>query len=314
MPPVALGIDVGGTKILGALVDDRGTVLQQRVVPTPKEDEPLLQAIVEVASGLLDGAAADLPVGLGFPGLITRDGVARYGPNISLREFPLRARLEDELGRPVLVDNDATAATWAEFVIGAGREARADMLMFTLGTGVGGGLVIGGRIVRGSQGFAGELGHLIIDVDGASGPSGIPGELEAYSAGNAIGRMANHAFLQGHFIGTLLEGAVAPTGEQVTRGALQGVEPAIEILARAGRYLGIAAAGLVNCLDPELIVVGGGAGAAGDLVLEPARAALADHVLGPTHRDPVPVVAAGLGPEAGAIGAAFLAVEEAAGR
>ena len=124
---------------------------------------------------------------------------------------------------------------------------------------------------------------------------------------------APHAFLQGHFIGTLLEGPVAPTGEQVTWGALQGVEPAIEILARAGRYLGIAAAGLVNCLDPELIVVGGGAGAAGDLVLEPARASLADHVLGPTHRDPVPVVAAGLGPEAGAIGAAFLAAEEGRG-
>lgn len=311
-PPVAVGVDVGGTKVLAALVADDGAVLARRIEPTPGEDDALLDTIVALVQELREDAD-DLPIGVGFPALVTRDGVARYGPNISTVEYPLRARLEAALNATVTVDNDATAATWAEFLIGAGKDAAADMLMFTLGTGVGGGVVIGGRIVRGSQGFAGELGHLIIDADGASGPSGIPGELEAYSAGNAIGRMGNHAFLQGHFVGTVLEGDEPPNGERVTWAALQGVKPAIEILARAGRYLGIAAAGLVNCLDPELIVVGGGAGAAGDLVLGPARASLADHVLGPTHRAPVPIVSAGLGPEAGVIGAALLAAEAATG-
>lgn len=309
--PVAVGVDVGGTKILAGLVDADGRIGLTHRRETPVEGDPLVAAIVEAVAAL---AHPGLPVGCGFPALVTADGVTRYGPNIPLREYPLRDALAERLRTTAVVENDASAAAWAEFAVGAGRSVATTMLMYTLGTGVGGGIIIDGRLHRGAHGFAGELGHTVLQVDGQPGPSGVDGELEAYSSGTAVSRMGRQAHAAGRFAGTILDGPLPPTGEVITAAARQGVGPAVEILATAGRYLGIAAAGLVNALDPELIVVGGGAGAAGELVLAPARAALATHLLGPAHRPEVPIVPAALGPEAGLVGAALLALEAAGGR
>jgi glucokinase len=312
--PAAVGVDVGGTKILAGLVTADGAVLRAERRRTPADGDALVAEVVAAVEALRDGAGADLPVGCGYPGLVTREGLARYGPNVGMAEYPLGDALRERLRTDrVVVDNDANAAAWGEFRVGAGQAVRDTMVLYTLGTGVGGGLVVGGRLHRGAHGFAGELGHVVLRVGGAPGPSGIDGTLEAYSSGTAIGRTAAERHARGDFDGTPLEGPEPPDGAAVTAAAEAGVAAAVEVLADAGRHLGIAAAGLVNVLDPELVVVGGGAGAAGELVLGPARAALAAHVLGPGHRPAVPVVPAALGERAGLVGAALLALAAGTG-
>ena len=262
---LAVGVDVGGTKILSGLIDDAGVVHDVDRRPTPDSGDAIVAAIVEAVTDLCeDGDCSRLPVGCGYPGLVTHDGVARYGPNIELKEYALREHLVEQLGgEQVVVTNDARAATWGEFRIGAGRDVAETMVMITLGTGIGGGLIIGGRLHLGTNGFAGEVGHMVIEVGGEPGKSGVDGEIEAYASGSAMARMAATAHADGVFVGSSLDGPYAPSGEAVTEAALAGVEPAIAILAEAGRYLGISAAALVNVLDPELIVVGGGAAGAG---------------------------------------------------
>lgn len=307
---VAVGVDVGGTKILAGLVDDQGTVLRTDRRATPADGDKLVAAIVDAVTTLCaEGDCSAIPIGCGFPGLVTKNGVAEYGPNIALRQYPLRDQLVQRLNNPrVIIDNDANAATWAEFVAGAGRVVTDTMVLFTLGTGVGGGLIIDGSLHRGAHGFAGELGHIVLQVGGAPGPSGVDGELEAYSSGSAMDRMAQEAHAAGLFAGTILEGPDAPDGELVTTAARQGEQAAVEILTTMGTYLGVGAAVFVNALDPELIVVGGGVAAAGELLLAPARKALGTHVLGPGFRPEVPMVVAELGSDAGMVGAGLLAL------
>lgn len=312
--PLAVGIDVGGTKILGGLVDADGRILHTTRRPTPPEGDALVAEIVAAVTAMTADVEGRLPVGCGFPALVTRHGVTRYGPNISLREYPLRDALVSALGTPdVVIENDASAATWAEFTVGAGRGVHHTMAMFTLGTGVGGGLIVAGQLHRGAHGFAGELGHITLVVDGQPGSSGVDGELEAYASGTAVERLGREAHAAGDLRGTVLEGADPPTGEAITEAARDGVPVAVAILRVVGRYLGIGAAAIVNALDPELVVVGGGAGAAGELVLGPARTAMRAHLMGPDHRPEVPMVSAQLGPDAGMVGAALLALEAAGG-
>lgn len=312
--PLAVGVDVGGTKILSGLVDADGHILRTSRRPTPRSAEDLVSAIVAAIGDVTGEGDGPLPLGCGFPGLVTRHGIARYGPNISLREFGLRDALITQLGSAdVVVENDANAAAWAEFAVGAGRAVHDTMAMFTLGTGVGGGLVIGGRLHRGANGFGGELGHIVLEVDGEPSASGIHGVLEAYASGTAVERMATQAQAEGRLVGTPLDGPTSPIGQAVTDAARDGVPVAVEILATVGRYLGLGAAAIVNALDPELVVVGGGAGAAGELVLGPARTALRAHLMGAEHRPEVPLVSALLGPEAGLVGVALLALEAAGG-
>lgn len=312
---MAVGVDVGGTKILSGLVGGDGVVHAIDRRDTPADGRELVDTIMRAVEALCDGGdCASTPVGCGFPALVTRAGVTRYGPNIGLTEFPLREQLMTRLGSPhVAVDNDASAATWAEFKVGAGRDVRDTMALFTLGTGVGGGLIIAGQLHRGANGFAGELGHMVLQAGGQAGPSGVDGELEAYSSGTAMERMASQARADGRFVGTVLDGDTTPTGEEVTKAAMNGVQPAVDILATMGRYLGIGCAVVVNAVDPELIVIGGGAAAAGDLILQPAREALGQHILGRRYRPEVPIIAAQLGNQAGMVGAALLALERREG-
>jgi glucokinase len=309
----AVGLDIGGTKLAGGLVAADGTVLHRHRLATPATDtEQVLETITEMVS-TLQSVAGDrtLPVGIGAAGIIGLDGTVRYAPNIAWVDYPLRELLEKRVGGPVLVDNDANVAAWGEYSCGAGRAARSSMAMLTVGTGVGGGLVDRGALVRGASGFGAELGHLIVIEGGPPCPCGNRGCLEAVASGNAIGRAATEALAAGAVpTDSSLHGLETITGKTVTAAAQAGDTCAIELVAGVGFWLGVGIASVVNALDPEMVVIGGGGMNAGELLLGPARVAAQERILGggPAGRDMPPVVAATLGDDAGVVGAALLAL------
>jgi glucokinase len=308
----AIGLDVGGTKTAAARVAPDGSILARAVLPTPADDmAATLRTILEAARAVLSPDVRS--VGIAAAGLVEwPTGVLRFAPNLAWRDAPLVEHLRDALELPVLADNDNTAAAWGEFRFGAGRDYR-HMVLVGVGTGIGGGIVADGALFRGAHGFAAEIGHIIVEPDGPLCGCGNRGCWEQMAAGRAIDRMGREE-ARGH------EGSVlrrlaggdpdAVTGGLVTEAAREGDEAARRILAEAGRRLGEGIAGLVNVLDPQVVVVGGGAIVAGDLLLEPARAAFIGSVEGPEYRPRVPLIAAELGNDAGAVGAAALALEE----
>lgn len=302
---VAIGIDVGGTKLLALAVAEDGSVVgrERRTSPTGDPDA-LVDAVTELARGLGGG----VPVGAGVAGIVDRDGVVRYGPNIEIDNLPLQESLTDRLGVPVTVANDATVALYGELQAGAARGAR-DVVMVTLGTGVGGAVVVEGRLVDGATGMAGELGHVIVRDGGRECPCGNQGCLEAYASGSAIGLVAQER-LDGTDEPSELRNSDVVDGKAVTLAALDGDELALGVLREAGYWLGVGLTGIVNILDPELIVVGGGAATTASPILLPeAFEVMSRRILGAEHR-PVPeLVQASLGDNAGAVGAALLARE-----
>jgi glucokinase len=311
--PRAIGIDVGGTKIAGVRVTAGGTVEARATAPTPAEDQE--RTFAEIARLARELSTPEVrALGVGAAGLVTwPEGVIRFAPNNAWRDFPLRERLQAAVGLPCVVDNDAAVAALAEHRFGAGRGA-ADMLLVTVGTGIGGGIVAGGRPFRGAHGFAAEIGHVIVEPGGPRCGCGNLGCWEQVASGTAIERAGRRAVAErpGSALARLAGGDPGRVdGALVTRAAREGDEAAVGILAEVGRRLGEGIAGLVNILDPELVVVGGGAVEAGDLLLEPARRAFAAAVEAREHRPEVPIVPARLGPEAGAVGAAALALDEA---
>lgn len=287
-----LGLDLGGTKLLAGVVDDDGTVLRwerRRIAGLALGD--LIEVVAEVVEGLAD----DLPVGVGVPALMDlRTGIAVRCVHLPLDGVAVGAVLADRLDRAVVVDNDATCAVLAEWTLGAAR-GRSHVALLTLGTGIGGGLVLDGRIYRGAVGAAAELGHVPVDLDGPPCFGGCPshGCLEALCSGSALARDA--AALWGRPV----------TGEEVTALARAGDAEAMVLMQTLGDRLGAGLAGIAMSLNPEVIVLGGGVMAAGPLVLEPARAELRRRALAPARE--VPVVAAQLGEQAGMVGAALLA-------
>jgi glucokinase len=308
--PVAIGIDVGGTKLVAATVTADGTVLDRQRRETPARDGELLQRTLARCVVELGGGEGRLPVGVGIAGLVTPSGEVRYGPNIGVRDLPLASRLAETAGCEVSVVNDATAATFGEQRIGAGR-GRDDLLMFTLGTGVGGGVVVGGEVLIGHAGFAGELGHVIVDEGGRACPCGNRGCIEAYASGTSMGLIARERLVD-LSVDTTLRDEAELTGRTVTRAALAGDTFATSILAEAGWWLGVAAASLVNVLDPELILIGGGAALqTSRWVLPAAETALAEHLIGSPWRVAPAFELAALGDDAGMVGAALLAAKRA---
>ena len=309
---VAVGIDVGGTKLAAGLVAADGSVLDRARTDTPDTAEAIVERIVEaVAQFCRRHHLTDPPVGVGAAGLIDRGGTVRFAPNLPWRDYPLSDALRDHLSGPLTVDNDANVAAWGEYRCGAGREAHQSLVMLTIGTGVGGGLVLEDRLVRGAGGMAGELGHIAVLEGGPPCPCGATGCLEAMSSGTAIAQMARDAQAAGRLRpGSALTGIATEelTGKAVTVAAHAGDQDAIEILATAGRWLGVGIASLVAAFDPEMVVVGGGAMQAGHLLLEPAVASAQARVVGKGYRDLPPVVPASLGDEAGIVGAALLAL------
>jgi glucokinase len=306
--PVAIGVDVGGTKLVAATVTRDGRVLERRRKRTPAGRADLL---VDTVDRLVADLGGTLPVGVGIAGLVDAGGVVRYGPNIGVRDLPLADELSQRLGREVTVGNDATTAAWGEYLVGAATAAR-DAVMLTLGTGVGGGVIVGGRLLEGAHGFGGELGHVIVQEAGRPCPCGNLGCLEAYASGTAIGLTARERLVNRDITSSLRD-VDELDGKAVTSAALAGDDFAAEVLRDAGTWLGVGLASLVNVLDPELIVVGGGAAIqAGPFVIPAAVAAMRERVLGHDVRGLPDVVPATLSDDAGMIGAALRAVEAAA--
>lgn len=303
--PVCVGIDVGGTKfVAGALAAD-GTVLERRRVATPRRDaDALLDQLVDLASDLGPG----LPVGVGIAGIVDRTGTIRYGPNLGVTDLPLAALLGERLGVRVAVRNDASVALLGEQRAGAGAGVD-DVVMLTLGTGVGGGVMLGGRLVEGAHGLGGELGHVIVHDGGRLCPCGNAGCLEAYASGTAIAARAHDRLATGAVASVLLDGELDELdGKRVTAAALGGDAFAREVLEEVGHWLGVGIASLVNAFDPELVIVGGGAGThAADLVLPTARRVAAERTMGAAHRPPARIELAALGDDAGMVGAGLLA-------
>lgn len=307
---IAVGVDVGGTKLAAGVVRADGAVLRRLRRQTPATDpEAIVAAIVAAVFELSDGVPG-VPVGVGAAGLIDPHGTVRYAPNIAWSDFPLRARLVDALDGPVTVDNDANTAAWAEHRCGAGRGGGENLVMLTIGTGVGGGMVLGGRLLRGSSGLGAELGHMIVCEGGPLCSCGNRGCLESLASGTAIGRYATERRAGGALLerSPLATGPVRLTGKVVTAAAEQGDSDALEILEQAGFWIGVGIASLVNALDPDVVVVGGGAMRAGELLLATAREAAAARIVGVAQRTPPPIVAGALGDDGGLVGAALLAL------
>lgn len=290
-----IGVDVGGTKILAGLVARDGTVVGHREYPTPIENEDaLLDGLEAAVREFLDESVA--AVGFGIPSQIDqRHGIALGSVNIPLRGVPFRQTMADRLGLPIGIDNDANAAAIAEWKAGAGR-GTTDMIMLTLGTGVGGGLILGGKPYRGWFGAGAEIGHMVIVHDGLPCRCGGRGHLESYASGKAADELAAEAF------------GPAADAHRLARLAREGDPLAIRILTGIGEHLGSGIASLVNIFNPELIVVGGGFAAAGDFLFEPAQA-VADREVLVSVRDSYRIVRAELGTSAGMIGAGMVAFE-----
>jgi glucokinase len=306
----AVGIDFGGTKMLGAVVDADGRVLIDHRIPTPYNGPELLDAISELVMVLEEKVGStSLGVGVGAAGLVDSQGVLRYAPNVGrLADLDIIAGLNDRLpGRTICVENDNSCATWAEFVLGAGQGVQ-DMVFVGLGTGIGGGLVSKGRLNGGGHGFAGEAGHMTVEADGIDCVCGKVGCWEAYASGRALGRMGREAATAGRAHAILeLAGAIDDIrGEHVTAAARASDAAALAIMDQWAWWIAVGVANLIAILDPELVIVGGGMAGESDLYFQATHAYIDQMVFGGRNRPGVPVVAAQLGPQSGAIGAAML--------
>ena len=311
--PAALGIDIGGTKVGGGVVAPDGTVLATARQATPgasvADTEDAIVAVVEELAAGHDGEIVG--VGVGAAGWFDRTGdTVLFSPHLAWRHATLRRDLAVRLRRPLWVGNDADAAAWAEYRYGAARGADL-ALMITLGTGIGGGIVLDGRLQRGSHGVAGEWGHMRVVPDGRRCACGNRGCWERYASGTALALAAREvAGTSPAAAGGLLErvagDAEALTGEVVSAAAFDGDPLALELVADVGQWLGQGIADLAAILDPEVVVIGGGVSRLGELVLAPARERLERSLPGRGFRPGPRVVAAELGPEAGLIGAADL--------
>jgi glucokinase len=292
-----IGVDLGGTKILAGVVDRDGSVERRRELPTPLDSQDeLLHGLAEAVDDVLADDVAAL--GFGIPSTIDqRSGKAVTSVNIPLADLDLRGAMHDRFGLPVGIDNDANAATLAEWAHGAGRGTQ-HMVMLTLGTGIGGGLILDGKPYRGAIGAGAELGHMVIDLDGppCQGACTGRGHLEVLASGHAATKAAQEQF------------GPAVDAHRLVRLANEGDSAAVAILAEIGSRLGAGMVSLVNVFNPELIVVGGGFAAAGDLLLEPARKRVAREALSPA-REFVRIVRAELGTAAGLVGAGLVAFE-----
>jgi glucokinase len=304
---------VGGTKIAAGVVTPEAEILSETRYPTPNSEQRLVDSIARAIEEVREGFEVG-GVCLAVPGLIlSAKNQVVYSPNLrAIEGVPLRDELEPRIGLPLTIENDANAAAWGEFRFGAGSEA--DHLVFvTLGTGIGGGVITEGVLLRGAQGSAGELGHVTVHATGPRCACGNRGCLEALASGTAIQRRAREVASErpGSALGRLaVERKVL--GEDVTRLAREGDEAALAVLAEAGRWLGIGLAGFVNIFNPEVVAVGGGAAKAGELILEAARAEVQLRAR-PPSRDLVEVMAATLGAESGVLGAAALARDPSSG-
>ena len=310
--PVTIGVDVGGTKIAAGVVDGSGTIIGDARRETPATSPPeIVAAIAEVVQELRGQYPVEA-IGVGAAGFVdaSRSDVL-FAPNLAWRKEPLKRAVEERTSLPTVVENDANAAAWAEFQFGAGRDVD-DMILLTIGTGLGGGLVLSGELYRGAFGVGGEVGHLRVVPNGYLCGCGNKGCWEQYASGSALVREARE-FARSNTpqASRLLELAGGRAdqikGQMVSAAAAEGDVSARELLEDLGRWLGEGIATLAAVLDPAVVVVGGGVSEAGDLLLDSTRSAFGRQLTARGHRPVLEIRRAKLGNEAGIIGAADLA-------
>ena len=311
-PRETIGVDLGGTKMAVGVVDsDQKVHYQGREPSTGLSEEKLIEELGEELTEAKQARPDVLAAGLGIPATIDFDrGLAIHAVNLTITDVPIRDLMQERIGLPVFVDNDANVAALAEHLYGAGRAAQ-NVVMLTIGTGIGGGLILNGEVYRGSTGAGAELGHVVIDENGPPCQGNCPnhGCVEALASGTAIAKAGKEAAERDpdSALGkAIAEGPIQ--GRTVTELALAGDGPAREVVAQAGRHIGVALSSLANIFDPDVFVIGGGVSVVGDLLLDPAREELRSRALPPQNESPVKL--AELGPDAGMIGAAAMALIE----
>ena len=308
---LAVGIDVGGTKIAGGVVDEAGRILATARRESPATDSDAIErAIEDLVAELRDGHDVKA-VGVGAAGFVDSGrSTVMFAPNLAWRDEPLRADLEKRIDLPIVIENDANAAAWGEFTFGAGEDVE-DSLLVTVGTGVGGGIVLNGQLHRGAFGVAAEIGHMRVVPGGRICGCGNKGCWEQYASGTALVRDTKEQAREGSLIARSLVdragGVENISGPLITEAARDGDSFAREQLAVIGRWLGEGIASLAAILDPAVVVIGGGVSEAGDLLLEPIREHYRANLTGRHYRPELEVRAAMLGNKAGMIGAADLA-------
>lgn len=292
-----IGIDIGGTSIKAGLTDGTGIVAQSAKAPTPANDLDALMKTIEELVADLQSSGSVKAVGIGIPGLRNaRTGVIQTSPHIPcLRDVNLEERLRQRLGVPVITENDANAGAYGEWVCGAGKGC-AHIAYVTLGTGLGCGLILSGKLFRGTSGYAGELGHTVVEPGGRRCACGAVGCLETRVSATGIVQTAREAKVPGD----------TSSAESIYNAAVQGDAAARAVFEDTGRFLGFACANLINLLNPQAIVVGGGVMASGDLLLNAAREETQKRAFRPSALD-CPIVQSALWPDGGTIGAAMLA-------
>jgi glucokinase len=309
--PRVIAVDLGGTKLLTGILDEEGVIVQRTVRPTALASEEELLAQVDSAIEELRAEEVGA-IGVGIPSTIDQQrGCAVSSVNIPLAGLDFRDYLTKRFELPAAIENDANAAALAEHRFGAGRGTR-HMVMLTLGTGIGGGLILDGELYRGAQGAAGELGHITLDLDGPPCQGTCPGlgHLEALASGTATDHMAAKVAAERPEgdLGRALAAGKAVDARLAVDLAAEGPGDARDLLERVGFVLGTGIASLVNVFNPELVVIGGGFARAGNLLLDPARRVVAERALLPA-RELVRIVPALLGPEAGLVGAGLVGFE-----
>lgn len=313
----AIGVDIGGTKIAAGVVDDEGRILAQLRRDTDPTDAAAVDAgIVEVVAELCASYEVGA-IGLAAPGFVSSDrATVLLCPNLPWRDHPLRDNVAAVLtsqgvavGVPIVVENDANAAGWAEYQFGAGRGVR-DMVLLTIGTGLGGALVVDGHLVRGAFGVAAELGHMRVVPNGQLCGCGLHGCWEQYASGRALVRLARNAAANSPEAAARvleLSGGNKIKGPAITTAAQEGDAFAIAQLAELGRWIGEGSASVASVLDPALFVIGGGVADAGELLLAPTREAYVGALSARGFRPEARIELASMGNDAGIVGAADLA-------
>jgi glucokinase len=305
------GVDLGGTNLRVALVDPDGSIVDEQRFATPETLDDIVGTIADAVRAVSPQRPEARALGVGAAGMVDFDGTIHYSPNVpAFLHAPVRARLEEALGFPAVVDNDANVAVVAELVHGAARGS-SEVLLITLGTGVGGGVVTRGEVLRGAHGFAAEIGHFQVDPHGPLCACGQRGHWEAVASGTALGTLGREWAAAGAAPSVLARAGTVDgiTGVLVGDVAQAGAEDAMAVIDEYARRVGIGLVGLVNIFDPDQVVVSGGLVELGEVLLTPLRAAFDGRIEGATHRPPVPIVPAELGGRAGVVGAAVLARE-----
>jgi glucokinase len=307
---LAIGVDIGGTKVAAGVVDEDGAVLAETRAKTPIHDaDAALDSVVEAVRELARDHDVTV-VGVAAAGYVSADrSTMLFAPNLPWRDVPVRDYVGARVDVPVVVENDANAAAWAEYRFGAGR-GEPDLVCLTVGTGIGGGILVEGALYRGRWGIAGEPGHMCVVADGLPCGCGNRGCLEQYASGTALTRYAReHAARDPDAASRILDLAEGGEieGPHVTAAAREGDPLAVAAFAVIGRWLGRGMADLAALLDPGVFVIGGGVADAGDLLLQPVRESYTEHLSGVAHRPVAAIRKAALGNAAGLVGAADLA-------